>query len=58
MKEGLVVYGFRYMTKMKPKMDEGVQVKKIRWRKNLDEKIIDLGKNDRSPSIYQQDIDF
>lgn len=28
MKEGVVVQGFRYMAKMKPEMDEGVQMKK------------------------------
>ncbi len=58
MKEGLVVQGFWYMTKMKPKMDESVWMKKIKWRKNLHEKITNLSKNDQSPSGYQQDIDF
>ncbi len=52
MKKGHVVQGFQYMTKMKPKMDEGAWTKKIKWRKNLDEKMINLGKNDKSPSGY------
>ncbi len=55
--KGVVVQGFRYTAKMKLKMDKGVQMKK-KWRKNLDEKITNLSKNDKSPSRYQQDIDF
>jgi hypothetical protein len=38
---------------MKPKLVEGVWMKKIKWRKNLDEKKTNLSKNDKFPSGYQ-----
>ncbi len=33
MRKGLVDQGFRYMKKMKPYMNEGAWMKKIKWMK-------------------------
>jgi len=33
-------------------MNEDVWMKKIKWMKNIDEKITDLNKSEKSPSLY------